>query len=136
MSDTAEEIRQREQSQQNETPALDSGGGGGESDGLAGEQAGLSVPISRRHLLVAGVVVAVVLAYWLHSRQTDGSDTADGSGMETARETLDGQTEADLSDPDGEDDKITVEQDAQNPLAADASVIKEFRQRGILSPGE
>lgn len=127
--DTEQEIREREQQKNSDTPALDGDdeGDGGDGDG------GLSLPsLSKKHMAILGVVVALGVAYWLYKRQDDGG--AGGSGtLDSARSEVDGTTEATVEGDDEDDDEIRVEHDPNNPLAADETVVKEFRDRGIIS---
>jgi hypothetical protein len=120
MSATKTELRKRHQAETNETPEIDYEE---DSDSRIGE---IPTPsIERNHLLVIGVIVAIILALYLYRRDQSGTST-----------TLDDVRDDDL-DPEAtikdEEAEITVPHETGNPLAGDEAVIEAFQDREIIS---
>lgn len=137
---TDEELRERYEQEQNETPAVvDDGGdqddGAGDvdvddQDGGGGFGAIPTPSVSRRQVALLAVVVAVVVAYYLYRQQDASSGGAAPDGEFTGNVAFEGPREVD--DGGVEDDEIEVTVDSSDPMAADESVAEAFRDRGLI----
>lgn len=132
--DSEQAIREREQQQTNDTPALANGGDDSEQD------AGRALPVpnlSRTQLAIIGAVVAAIIIWKLYKSSQDGDG---GSLSEAMDRDWSGSVdiEADV-DGDGDDDldvEISIPRNSDSPLDADAAVADAFRKSGRLSEKE
>jgi hypothetical protein len=121
MSATKTELRKRHQAETNETPEIDSEE---DSDSRIGE---IPTPsIERNHLLVIGVIVAIILALYLYRRNQSGAST-------TLDDVRDDDLDPEATIEDDEEAEITVPHETGNPLAGDKAVIEAFQDREIIS---
>lgn len=121
MSTTEQKIQQSEPSSTGTPTVTNDGGGEGVLDGL-------SMPsIKRTHLVVAGLAVALILAWYLYNRRDRGLASSDESDESDEQ---DGEMLPDREQP------IEVEDSSKDPLKADESIVSTFVERGILTAPE
>jgi hypothetical protein len=127
--DTETEIKQRERSETNRTPAPADENGDETGDDDGGMLGGLPVPsISRKHALIIGGIVAVVVIVWWLQR-----DEA-GDSLDDVRQN-DYEGKVAVEDEEGSE-QIEVPINSEDPLAGDEAVTKAFRESGRISLGE
>jgi len=139
MDPEIKEIQEREaQSGEN------SGNGGGDDDPVADAvdnsgTSGLSLGLTRRQLLLIGLVVALVLAWKLRQASSDGGSSSKASeAVEKLRtEDLAGDVEV-QADEDAEEPQmeLRVPTDPGDELDKDAAVLDYFKDSGIMGGGD
>lgn len=138
MDGTTQELRQREE--QNQQPTIADDGGDGDAvdqavDGAGGSSGGmldgLPVPsLSRRQALIIAVVVAAVVVWRIHS-QRSGSGSASKEMERALEEDLDAEVSVE-QDEDAEEVTIQLPSDPDDELDKDAAIIEHFKESGRL----
>lgn len=120
--DTETELRERTQSEKNETPSIDEGGDGDGGGSVAGQ---IPTPsVDRKVLLAVGVIAAAIIAWKLYQRQQGGGGA---ESLNSARENLD----AEATIEDGEEKELSVPDGSWSDK--DSAVTEQFRKRGVIS---
>jgi len=138
MDPEIKEIQEREaQSGEN------SGNGGGDDDPVADAvdnsgSSGLSLGLTRRQLLLIGLVAALVLAWKLRQASDGGSESKASEAVEKLRtEDLAGDVEV-QGDEEAEEPQmeLRVPTDPGDELDKDAAVLDYFKESGIMGGGD
>jgi len=128
IKDTVDELSDDDTDREDED-GVDGGGGSGDSGGMLP-----SVSLSRTHLLILGVVVALALAWKLKSGDASSAGSQSAREVEKVREMEVG--DATIRDEEGDDEvEIVVPSDPSDELEKDDAVVQALKENGTISLG-
>jgi len=126
MDSSVQDVRRK----RNETPDIAEQNDDDTDDGGGSGMPSLPVPsISRGQAILAGVLVAALVAAYLYKQQQSTADFDLGE-IEQSVSSSDGGEEEQAAESDGED--IEIEAGGGDPLAGDEQVTRVLKERGRI----